>query len=40
MTKAGSDWSAKTAVSLDVLKQVAANRARTLPADFTPHSKD
>ncbi len=38
MTKAGADWSAKTAVSLDVLKNITTN-ATALPDGFVPHSK-
>ncbi len=38
MGKAGTDWSAKTAVSRDVLKKV-AELATSTPAGFTPHPK-
>jgi 2-oxoglutarate dehydrogenase E1 component len=38
MTRAGSDWSAQTAVPLDVLQRISAATSQ-LPGDFTPHRK-
>src|SRR5205807_8140368 len=38
MTRAHGDWSAKTAVPVGLLQQV-ANSANTVPPDFTPHPK-
>ena len=38
MSKAGSDWSAKTEVSLEVIQKI-GERATTVPADFTVNPK-